>query len=88
MKECIYSVSDGKLVCNYETYGGKKGTKTFTMFMKKYDEVVKQNIFSFKEEGTKYVLGRVTWCNLMQCYTVLYNNTRLTDFIRCDLTIL
>lgn len=84
MKTEIWTIENGKLVCNYETYNGHKGVKIFVL-TRKYVDSVQGMTYTFKEEGTKYSLGAVTWNTLTNCFTSAFNNTRLTAFIRADL---
>lgn len=79
MKTEIWTIENGKLVCNYETYRGHWGVKVFVCSGKNGET------YSFKEEGTNYGLGCVSWNNLTKSYTPLYNNTKFAAFIKADL---
>lgn len=84
MKTENWKIENGKLVCYYETYNGKKGIKTFEF--KKSEVRGSTTYYNFFEQGTKYFLGSLHWCNLVKAFTPLYNNTKLMAFVRADLT--
>lgn len=90
MKISEYKIVNDKLVCFYETYTGKKGIKEFSLIKKEKsflpDGILKDNnVYSFRDDNTKYRLNHVQWCNLNNCYVALYNNTKFSSFIKCDL---
>jgi len=80
MKKEKYSIQNGKLICEYETYKGKFGQKVFTL------KSIQNGMFNFFEDGTNYFLRGVQFDNLCKCYTTLFNNTKLSGFIKCDLS--
>ena len=80
MKKETYSIENGKLICEYETYKGKIGRKTFSL------KNIRGGLFDFFFFFTNYFLRGVQWDNLCKCYTALYNNTKLSGFIKCDLS--
>lgn len=81
MKEEIYTIENGDLVCNYTTWGGKLGRKTFKRFVTANMSSIKS--YKFFIPNTKYFVELV-WCNLTTSYTALYNNTKFSFFIRME----
>lgn len=80
MKKEIWTIENGKLRIDYITWKGKPGFKIF-------DECIKRNdYYTFKESGTNYYLGSLSWSNLTNCFTPLYNNTKFMAFIEADIT--
>lgn len=84
MKTEIWKIENGLLVCYYETYNGHKGAKAFKLCATR--DFLGQTEYDFKEDGTKYYMSCVRWCNLTKSYTPLYNNTKFSAFIKADIT--
>jgi hypothetical protein len=84
MKEEIWTIENGKLVCTYTTYHDHTGRKEF--ILKRIERGVVGPEYYFYEEGTKYFLGCVNWCNLTKSYHPLYNNTKFRAYIEADLS--
>jgi hypothetical protein len=85
MKKEVWSIEDNMLVCNYTTWSGIEGKKSFCLVQKMQFGSSYQ--FYFRERGTNYRL-LMSWCNLAQCYTASSNNTRFSAFVRADLQLL
>lgn len=81
MRNEKWSVADGKLVVNYTTTSGKEKCQEFDFAGK-----TAGGGLNFMKKGTRSALKNITFDNLTQCYTPLYNTTPFSAFIRCDLS--
>jgi hypothetical protein len=87
MKKESWIIENGKLICKYLTWGGKEGVKMFSLIKKEL--VLNQTAYYFKEDGTEYRLGHVSFCNLTLAYVALYNNTKFSSIIQnVDISVL
>lgn len=85
MKKETWSIEDNMLVCNYTTWSGMEGKKSFCLVQKM--KFGSNDQFLLRERGTNYRL-LMTWCNLSNCYTAFSNNTKFSAFVRADLQLL
>lgn len=80
MKKESWIIENGRLICKYLTYGNKEGVKIFSLIKKQL--ISDQCVYYFKEDGTEYRLGHVSFCNLTKAYVALYNNTKFSSIIQ------
>lgn len=82
----IWSVdNEGYVVCNYTTWKGRDRSMKFKLVHIQKNEGMQDRYFLVGVDN-KGKMSHVSYNNLCDCYSPLFNSTQLGAFITCDLT--